>query len=57
MGAVGKEGLEISTGICDRIGVGNSNAIETERPGFVDERGFQVLRGKPGKGVQKSRST
>ncbi len=45
MRTVGKEGLEISAGICDRIGAGYSNAIESERPGFGYERSSQRFSG------------
>ena len=29
--------------ICDRAGIGDADAIESERAGFVGERSFQVI--------------
>jgi hypothetical protein len=41
----------------DRIGAGDADAIETECTGFVGEILFQLRGSKPGRLVQKSRST
>ena len=41
----------------NRVRIGNADAIESERAGFIGERGFQLSGRQPGVYVQKSRST
>ena len=41
----------------NRVRIGNADAIESERAGFMGERGFQFGGGELGVWVQKSRST
>jgi hypothetical protein len=45
MRAVGKEVSKMPARICDRIGVRNTDAIESERAGFGYERGSQHFSG------------
>jgi hypothetical protein len=45
MRAVGKEVSKMPARIRNRIGVGNSDAIEAERAGLIGERSSKVVRG------------
>jgi len=52
-----EEFAEIPARLRDRIGIGDADAIETERTGFVGQLLLQFSGSKPGRLVQKSRST
>ena len=56
MGAGFEEFAEMLAGMRDRIRIGDADAIEAERAGFVLERGPEI-GGRERGSVQKSRST
>jgi hypothetical protein len=52
-----EEAAEMPRGIRDRTGISDADAIESERPRFMAERGLQIGGRKLEGCVQKSRST
>ena len=52
-----EERVKISGGVCNRIGVGDADAIESKRLRFAGKRGLEVGGRKLDGGFQKSRST
>ena len=57
MGAGFEEFVEMLAGLRDRVGIGDADAIEAERAGFMRKRGLEVVAGELDGLDQKSRST
>ena len=52
-----EESAQVATSVSDCIGIGDTDAIESERARFMDKLGLQIGGRKLEGCVQKSRST